>query len=118
MIPLSSEMTITQWHVPIDDQRCYWYALFTSFTGPVDKTQMRDQRLQLYTLPDYMPRVGRFNNYGYDVDQQQRLPPTPAWAKTSTCTINGRWSRRARSRTARASIWERPTRRSSRIRSC
>lgn len=71
VIPLSSEITITQWHVPIDDRSCYWYALFTSFTTPVDKTQMRDQRLQLYTLPDYMPRVGRFNNYGYDVDQQR-----------------------------------------------
>ncbi len=76
VIPLSAEMTITQWHVPIDDQRCYWYALFTSFTGPVDKEEMRRQRLQLYTLPDYLPRVGRFNNYGYDQDQQQRLTYT------------------------------------------
>jgi nitrite reductase/ring-hydroxylating ferredoxin subunit len=76
VIPLSADMTITQWHVPIDDQRCYWYALFTSFTGPVDKEEMRRQRLQLYTLPDYMPRVGRFNNYGYDHDQQQRLTYT------------------------------------------
>jgi phthalate 4,5-dioxygenase oxygenase subunit len=76
VIPLSSEMTITQWHVPIDDTSCYWYALFTSFTGPVDKEEMRRQRLQLYTLPDYMPRVGRFNQYGYDHDQQQRLTYT------------------------------------------
>jgi len=59
VIPLSAEMTITQWHVPIDDERCYWYALFTSFTTPVDKAEMRRQRLQVYTLPDYMPRVGR-----------------------------------------------------------
>jgi phthalate 4,5-dioxygenase oxygenase subunit len=76
VIPLSAEMTITQWHVPIDDRRCYWYALFTSFTTPVDKDEMRRQRLQLYTLPDYMPRVGRFNNYGYDFDQQQRATYT------------------------------------------
>jgi phthalate 4,5-dioxygenase len=72
VIPLSAEITITQWHVPIDDRRCYWYALFTSFTGPVDKEEMRRQRLQLYTLPDYMPRVGRFNDYGYNQEQQQR----------------------------------------------
>jgi phthalate 4,5-dioxygenase len=72
VIPLSAEMTITQWHVPIDDYSCYWYALFTSFTTPVDKDEMRRQRLQLYTLPDYKPRVGRFNNYGYDLDEQQR----------------------------------------------
>ena len=29
-------MTITQWHVPIDDTSCYWYAIFTSFGEPVD----------------------------------------------------------------------------------
>src|SRR5499427_256611 len=31
VIPMSREMTITQWHVPIDDTRHYWYAIFTSF---------------------------------------------------------------------------------------
>ncbi len=72
VIPLSAEMTITQWHVPIDDERCYWYAMFTSFTAPVDKDEMRRQRLLVYTLPDYMPRVGRFNNYGYDWQEQLR----------------------------------------------
>ena len=40
-IPMSNEMTITQWHVPIDDQHCYWYAMFTSFGAPTDKAQMR-----------------------------------------------------------------------------
>jgi len=70
IIPMSSEMTIAQWHVPIDDESCYWYAIFTSFGQPVNKQQMRDQRLALYELPDYMPRVGRFNNYGYDSKEQ------------------------------------------------
>ncbi|WP_018411404.1 aromatic ring-hydroxylating dioxygenase subunit alpha [Methyloversatilis thermotolerans] len=70
VIPMSSEMTISQWHVPIDDTSCYWYAIFTSFTGPVDKAQMRAQRLELYELPDYMPRRNRANNYGYDVREQ------------------------------------------------
>ncbi|UCE32079.1 MAG: Rieske 2Fe-2S domain-containing protein, partial [Burkholderiales bacterium] len=54
VIPLSFEMTITQWHVPLDDTRCYWYAVFTSFAEPVDREQMRRQRLELYTLPDYL----------------------------------------------------------------
>ena len=102
VIPLSAEMTITQWHVPIDDQRCYWYALFTSFTTPVDKDEMRRQRLQLYTLPDYMPRVGRFNNYGYDFDQQQRATYTgmgddinvhDQWAVESQGTDPGPYTR-------------------------
>ncbi|WP_157218240.1 aromatic ring-hydroxylating dioxygenase subunit alpha [Flavisphingomonas formosensis] len=71
VIPMSSEMTITQWHVPVDDVSCYWYAIFTSFTDPVDKPEMRRQRLELYTLPDYRPRVGRGNQYGYDVAEQR-----------------------------------------------
>src|SRR2546422_1043413 len=41
VIPMSSEMTITQWHVPIDDTRHYWYAIFTSFGAPVNKDEMR-----------------------------------------------------------------------------
>jgi phthalate 4,5-dioxygenase oxygenase subunit len=71
VIPMSAEMTITQWHVPIDDVSCYWYAIFTSFTGPVDKARMREQRLALYELPDYKPRVGRANDWGYDVVEQK-----------------------------------------------
>ena len=29
IIPMSREMTISQWHVPIDDEKHYWYAIFT-----------------------------------------------------------------------------------------
>jgi phenylpropionate dioxygenase-like ring-hydroxylating dioxygenase large terminal subunit len=70
VIPLSAEMTISQWHVPIDDSRCYWYAIFTSFADPVDKAAMRRQRLELYTLPDYAPRLNKSNHYGFDPEQQ------------------------------------------------
>lgn len=70
VIPMSSEMTISQWHVPVDDTHCYWYAIFTSFTGPVNKQQMRDQRLELYELPDYTSRKNKRNNYGYNIDEQ------------------------------------------------
>lgn len=70
VIPMSAEMTITQWHVPVDDYNNYWYAIFTSFTGPVNKQQMRDQRLELYELPDYISRRNKGNNYGYNVDEQ------------------------------------------------
>jgi len=70
VIPMSAEMTISQWHVPVDDYSCYWYAIFTSFTGPVDKAQMRAQRLELYELPGYTSRKNKRNNYGYSVDEQ------------------------------------------------
>src|SRR5712672_3851234 len=70
-IPMSSEMTITQWHVPIDDSRHYWYAIFTSFGAPVNKAEMRRQRLALYELPDYIPRKNKSNDYGFDPHEQQ-----------------------------------------------
>ncbi|AOB30838.1 dioxygenase [Bordetella sp. H567] len=71
VIPMSAEMTITQWHVPVDDRNCYWYAVFTSFTTPTDKVKMRAQRLELYELPDYTSRRNKRNNYGFDPQEQQ-----------------------------------------------
>ncbi|PKU22407.1 aromatic ring-hydroxylating dioxygenase subunit alpha [Telmatospirillum siberiense] len=71
VIPMSAEMTITQWHVPVDDHSCYWYAIFTSFGEAVDREAMRRQRLELYTLPDYRSRRGKSNDYGYDADEQR-----------------------------------------------
>ncbi len=70
VIPMSQEMTITQWHVPVDDENCYWYAIFTSYTAPVDKQKMRDQRLELYELPDYKSRKNKSNDYGFDPHEQ------------------------------------------------
>ncbi len=71
LIPLSAEMTITQWHVPVDDGSNYWFAVFTSFGGAVDKATMRAQRLETYTLPDYKPRLNRANQWGYDPAEQR-----------------------------------------------
>jgi hypothetical protein len=71
VIPMSREMTITQWHVPIDDTTHYWYAIFISFGAPLDKEEMRRQRLQLYELPDYVPRKNKNNNYGFDPHEQE-----------------------------------------------
>lgn len=71
-IPMSREMTITQWHVPIDDETCYWYSMFTSFTQPVNKELMREQRLKEHRLPDYAPLKNKRNDYGYDPAEQAR----------------------------------------------
>jgi phenylpropionate dioxygenase-like ring-hydroxylating dioxygenase large terminal subunit len=70
VIPLSQDMTISQWHVPVDDTSCYWYAIFTSFTDPVDRERMRNQRLELYELPDYKSRRNRSNDWGFDPHEQ------------------------------------------------
>ena len=72
VIPMSNEMTITQWHVPVDDVSCYWFSMFTSFARPVDKAVMREQRLKQHRLPDYRPVTGAGSNYGFDPEEQAR----------------------------------------------
>ena len=69
-------MIITQWHVPIDDETCYWYAMFTSFGAPVDKALMRQQRLKEHRLPDYAPLKNARNMWGYDPAEQEGLTYT------------------------------------------
>jgi phthalate 4,5-dioxygenase oxygenase subunit len=71
VIPLSETLTITQMHVPVDDVRTYWYSVFTSFAGPVDHDAMRNQRLQFISLPDYIPKAGRHNGWGFNPDEQR-----------------------------------------------
>ena len=71
VIPLSEHITITQFHVPVDDTHNYWYAIFTSFTEPLDKEAMRQQRLQAVDLPNYVPKSGRHNNWGYSAEEQR-----------------------------------------------
>src|SRR5256886_7123432 len=64
VIPMNAEMTISQWHVPVDDTGCYWYSIFTSFGGRVDKDTMRSQRLKTYPAPDYPPIHNRADGWG------------------------------------------------------
>jgi hypothetical protein len=71
-IPMSREMIITQWHVPIDDENCYWYSMFTSFGEPVNKELMREQRLREHRLPDYAPIKNKRNAYGYNPEEQEK----------------------------------------------
>ena len=58
------------WYVPIDDESCYWYAIFTSYSTPVDKDKMRAQRLELFEPPSYRSKRNRSNNYGFDPHEQ------------------------------------------------
>ncbi|HZM32870.1 MAG TPA: aromatic ring-hydroxylating dioxygenase subunit alpha [Burkholderiales bacterium] len=72
VIPMNAEMTISQWHVPVDDTGCYWYAIFTSFGAPVDKKTMREQRLKTYPAPDYKPIFSRHNAWGFSAEEQKK----------------------------------------------
>lgn len=71
VIPMSADMNITQWHVPVDDETSYWYAMFTAFDTPVDHEKMRQQRETLYEIPGYRPRINKSNNYGFDPAEQR-----------------------------------------------
>ena len=70
VIPLSETLTITQMHLPVDDTHTYWFSVFTSFAGPVDKEAMRNQRLQYISLPDYIPKSGRHDRWGFNPEEQ------------------------------------------------
>ena len=73
VIPLSETMTITQFHVPVDDTHTYWYSMFTSFDKPLDRDAMRSPRLAAVTLPAYIPKAGRHNRWGFEAqDQRER----------------------------------------------
>lgn len=76
VIPLSSSMTITQWHVPINDTSCYWYASFTSLDDPIDKDEMHRQRMDSIDQPGYRPKRNRSNNYLFDPLEAETLTYT------------------------------------------
>ena len=114
VIPMSSEMTITQWHVPIDDIRHYWYAIFTSFGAPVNKDEMRRQRPSSTSCPTTC-RARTRATITASIRTSSITRPSPAWAPTSTSTTSGRASRWALSRTAPGSISGSRTRRSAPI---
>jgi phenylpropionate dioxygenase-like ring-hydroxylating dioxygenase large terminal subunit len=71
VIPLSETVTITQMHVPVDDENTYWWSFFTSFAGPLDKETMRSQRLAHMTLPDYIPIHGKHDHWNFNPAEQQ-----------------------------------------------
>ena len=71
VIPLSETVTITQMHVPVDDEHTYWYSFFTSFAGPLDKHTMRQQRLAHMQLPGYVPKNGHHNGWNFNPEEQR-----------------------------------------------
>ena len=75
-ISMSRELTISQWHVPIDDERCYWYSVFVSYGEPVDAATMRAQRIEQVHLPDYRPRTTSADGWGFDPDEQRHATYT------------------------------------------
>ena len=84
VIPLSETMTITQMHVPVDDTHTYWYSFFTSFSGPLDRQSLRAQHQLFISLPDYIPKAGRHNHWGFNADGQ----PTPPYLGVDEEDIN------------------------------
>ena len=87
--PDDAEMTITQWHVPVDDTGCYWYSIFTSFGAPVDKETMREQRLRTYPAARLQARSWPPQRLGLRRRRAAERRPSPAWATTSTSTTSG-----------------------------
>ena len=104
-------MTISQWHVPVDDNKHYWYAIFTSFGAPVNKEEMRRQRRSSTNCPTTR-RARTSTTITASIRTSRSTRPLRAWAPTSTCTTSGPASRWAKSRIAPGSTSASPTRRS------
>jgi phthalate 4,5-dioxygenase len=90
VIPLSETMTITQIHLPVDDTHTYWYSIFTSFAGPVDKTAMRNQRLRANPAPDFLPVSGRQNQWGFN--PQEQLSETYLGMGEDDINVHDQWA--------------------------
>jgi len=56
---------------------------------PVDKTKMRDQRLELYELPDYTSRKNKANDYGFDPQEQAKATYT---GMGSDINVHDQWA--------------------------
>jgi phthalate 4,5-dioxygenase oxygenase subunit len=110
VIPLSETITITQMHVPVDDTTPTGTASSPASTEPLDKEAMRSQRLATVTLPDYVPKKGRHNDWGYDPTEQRTR--TYLGMGEDDINVHDQWAWRAwaPSRTARASTWAPATR--------
>src|SRR5262245_633176 len=71
-LPMSQDMVLMQFHVPVDDTNCFWYSMFTSFAKPVDKEEMRRQRIKTIVPPEYRSKYNKSNNYGFNATEQRR----------------------------------------------
>ena len=78
--------------VEVGDTHNYWYAIFTSFTDPVDRETMRAQRLEAVTLPDYIPKSGRHNNWGFNAEEQ--MSRTYLGMGESDINVHDQWAQR------------------------
>lgn len=70
VVPMSRNMVLAQWHVPVDDYSHYWYMIAYSFAEPVDQRAMWEQRIKMYPPPEFRPVRNRGNNYGWSLEDQ------------------------------------------------
>jgi len=75
-VPIGNTKIFTQWHIPVDDGRHYWYMIYYDLAEPVDKEALLRQRLEGVTLPDYRSKRNKSNHWGYDPAEQRELTYT------------------------------------------
>ena len=64
-------MTITQWHVPVDDENCYWYAIFTSlFDAGRQEARCATSASNSMSCPIIARARTSRNDYGFDPHEQ------------------------------------------------
>ena len=112
IIPMSREMTITQWHVPVDDTQALLVRDLHQLRRAGEQGRDAPPAAASFTSCPTTCRARTSTTTTASIRTSRSTRPTRAWAPTSTCTTSGPASRWARSRTAPASISASPTRRS------
>ncbi|MDH3280682.1 MAG: aromatic ring-hydroxylating dioxygenase subunit alpha, partial [Gammaproteobacteria bacterium] len=65
------EWGVVQQHVPIDDGSNWRFDIYYSFGAPIDKTTLMREKLNTYSLPDYMPKRNMSNRYQFSAEEQK-----------------------------------------------
>jgi nitrite reductase/ring-hydroxylating ferredoxin subunit len=65
------DWNLVQLHVPIDDVSNWRYDIFYSFNAPMDSATLLRERLNTYTVPDYVPKRNMENRYLFSAEEQK-----------------------------------------------
>jgi phenylpropionate dioxygenase-like ring-hydroxylating dioxygenase large terminal subunit len=71
VVAVGNDWGLAQVHVPIDDEHNWRFDIMYGYREPMDKATLARERLQTYTVPDYMPKRNLANRYGFDAEEQR-----------------------------------------------
>ena len=82
MIPMSQEMTISQWHVPIDETTHYWYCIFTSLRQQGRQGRNAPPASRTLRTAELCAAQEQAGTITASIRTSRRTTRSPAWAPT------------------------------------